>query len=174
MSKRAVLGVILKRVLELLVSLLNVDAHANSDKQKSTSDNQDNDKRATLGLLFGLEGLGRNNGVSRLGNNLSVISIETNSVIGEVQHHIVAAEESVSDEVSLLLGSILPVHEELASILGHRLVVGINIRKLNINSVVLFLKRQNVLSVVLVSLLITLSSIEVEEDILNVAADATA
>ena len=85
--------------LELVVLLLNVDAHTDSNEQKSASDYQNDYQRAHTCLLIWFEGLGRSHGVTRLLNYLPVVSIEANLLmlgVSEVEHHVVVAEESVS------------------------------------------------------------------------------
>lgn len=139
-SERAVLGLICEIAVELLVSLLNVNAHTDGNEQKSASDDQDDNQRATLGLFVLLVGLRRRgDGVILLLDDLSVVSIETDHVAGVVQHDIVAAEEGIAYQVSLLFRAILAVDEELASILSLRLVVGVDVGNLNIDGIVTLL-----------------------------------
>lgn len=71
-----------------------------------------------------------NLGLGSRDSNFPVVSIEANVLVLRVrvvQHDIVVAEEGISNKVSRLWRSILPIDEELASVLGCRLVVGANI-----------------------------------------------
>lgn len=71
--------------------------------------------------------------------DLSVVSVEANHVAGVVQHDIVAAEESIADQVSLLFRAVLAIDKEFASILSLRLVVGVDVGNLNIDGIITLL-----------------------------------
>lgn len=142
MSERAVLSLVLEISVELLVSLLDVDADTDGDKQKSASDDQDDNKRITL-LLILLVGLGRRDwvdGVVWLVDDFGVISVEADHFACVVQHDIVAAEQGIADQVSLVLeGSILAVDKELACIISLRLVVDVRVGNLLVDGIVTLL-----------------------------------
>ena len=131
MSERAVLSLVLEISVKLLVSLLDVDADTDGDKQKSASDDQDDNQRITLGLIILLVGLGRRNRVDRvvwLVDNLGIISVKADHFAGIVQHDVVAAEQGIADQVSIVLeGSVLAVDKELACIISLRLVVDVHV-----------------------------------------------
>ena len=104
MSEGAVLGIVVELSLKLFVSLLNVDADTDGDEQKRACDDQNHNKRAAL-VIFGggggrLNGLG---GIARLIGDFPVVSIEANVLVEgvcEVEHHIVVAEDGVSNGIA--------------------------------------------------------------------------
>lgn len=133
--------------LKFFVSLLNVDADTDGDEQKCAGDNQyDNERVAFVAgwqrfllrlLILGLIG------------DLPVISIEADVLvilIRVVQHHVVVGEKGVSDDISLLIGSLLTVDEELAGVIIQSLVKGSQVGQLPVNSIVIRFHRKNVRS----------------------------
>ena len=121
MSKGAVLGIFMEFILKFFVSLLNVDANTDRNEQKRTSNDQNDNKRATFIITTGSGGLVRLGGVTRLVGNLPVVSIETNGLavnVSVVQHNVVVGEKSVSNDISPLWGSVLAINEELTGLLG--------------------------------------------------------
>jgi len=102
-SEGAVLGIVVELSLKLFVSLLNVDADTDGDEQKRACDDQNHNKRAAL-VIFGgggrLVGFG---GIARLICDSPVVSIEANVLVDgvcEVEHHIVVAEDGVSNGIA--------------------------------------------------------------------------
>jgi hypothetical protein len=142
-SERAILSLVLEISVELLVSLLDVDADTDGHEQKSASDDQDDNQRITLGFIFLLVGLGRRDrvdGVVWLVDDLGVISVEADHFVGIVQHDVVAAEQGIADQVSLVLeGSVLAVDKELACIISLRLVVDVRVGNLLVDGIVTLL-----------------------------------
>ena len=162
MSERAVFGVVVEFSLKLFVSLLNVDADTDGDEQKCAGDDQNDNKRAAfvVGRSDGLVG----DDITRLVSDLPVVSIEADVLvegISVVQHHVVVAEKGVSNDISLVWGSILTVDEELAGVVVQSLVVRSKIWELPVNSVVILIQGQNVLSKVFICLFIRLGSVEI-------------
>jgi hypothetical protein len=161
-SERAVFGVVVEFSLKLFVSLLNVDADTDGDEQKCAGDDQNDNKRAAfvVGRSDGLVG----DDITRLVSDLPVVSIEADVLvegISVVQHHVVVAEKGVSNDISLVWGSILTVDEELAGVVVQSLVVRSKIWELPVNSVVILIQGQNVLSKVFICLFIRLGSVEI-------------
>ena len=162
MSERAVFGVIVEFSLKLFVSLLNVDADTDGDEQKCAGDDQNDNKRAAfvVGRSDGLVG----DDITRLVSDLPVVSIEADVLvegISVVQHHVVVAEKGVSNDISLVWGSILTVDEELAGVVVQSLVVRSKIWELPVNSIVILIQGQNILSKVFICLFIRLGSVEI-------------
>lgn len=162
MSERAVFGVVVEFSLKLFVSLLNVDADTDGDEQKCAGDDQNDNKRAAfvVGRSDGLVG----DDITRLVSDLPVVSIEADVLvegISVVQHHVVVAEKGVSNDISLVWGSILTVDEELAGVVVQSLVVRSKIWELPVNSIVILIQGQNVLSKVFICLFIRLGSVEI-------------
>jgi hypothetical protein len=161
-SERAVFGVIVEFSLKLFVSLLNVDADTDGDEQKCAGDDQNDNKRAAfvVGRSDGLVG----DDITRLVSDLPVVSIEADVLvegISVVQHHVVVAEKGVSNDISLVWGSILTVDEELAGVVVQSLVVRSKIWELPVNSIVILIQGQNILSKVFICLFIRLGSVEI-------------
>jgi len=161
-SERAVFGVVVEFSLKLFVSLLNVDADTDGDEQKCAGDDQNDNKRAAfvVGRSDGLVG----DDITRLVSDLPVVSIEADVLvegISVVQHHVVVAEKGVSNDISLVWGSILTVDEELAGVVVQSLVVRSKIWELPVNSIVILIQGQNVLSKVFICLFIRLGSVEI-------------
>jgi hypothetical protein len=173
-SEGAVLGIVVELSLKLFVSLLNVDADTDGDEQKCACDDQNHNKRATLGVFGGggrLVGLG---GIARLIGDFPVVSIEADVLVllvRVVQHHVVVGEKGVSDDISLLIGSLLTVDEEFASIIIQSLVKGSQVGQLPVNSIVILAHGQNVLSEVLSCLVIRFGSVEIKIDIKKLVSD---
>lgn len=162
MSERAVFGVVVEFSLKLFVSLLNVDADTDGDEQKCAGDDQNNNKRAAFVVGGGDRLVGDD--ITRLVSDLPVVSIEANVLVGGVsvvQHHVVVAEKSVSNDISLVWGSILTVDEELAGVIVQSLVVRSKIWELPVNSIVILIQGQNVLSKVFICLFIRFGSVEI-------------
>ena len=162
MSERAVFGVVVEFSLKLFVSLLNVDADTDGDEQKCAGDDQNDNKRAAfvVGRSDGLVG----DDITRLVSDLPVVSIEADVLvegISVVQHHVVVGEKGVSNDISLVWGSILTVDEELAGVVVQSLVVRSKIWELPVNSVVILIQGQNVLSKVFFCLFIRFGSVEI-------------
>lgn len=162
MSERAVFGVVVEFSLKLFVSLLNVDADTDGDEQKCAGDDQNDNKRAAfvVGRSDGLVG----DDITRLVSDLPVVSIEADVLvegISVVQHHVVVAEKGVSNDISLVWGSILTVDEELAGVVVQSLVVRSKIWELPVNSIVILIQGQNVLSKVFICLFIRFGSVEI-------------
>jgi hypothetical protein len=161
-SERAVFGVVVEFSLKFFVSLLNVDADTDGDEQKCAGDDQNDNKRAAfvVGRSDGLVG----DDITRLVSDLPVVSIEADVLvegISVVQHHVVVAEKGVSNDISLVWGSILTVDEELAGVVVQSLVVRSKIWELPVNSIVILIQGQNVLSKVFICLFIRLGSVEI-------------
>jgi len=161
-SERAVFGVVVEFSLKLFVSLLNVDADTDGDEQKCAGDDQNDNKRAAfvVGRSDGLVG----DDITRLVSDLPVVSIEADVLvegISVVQHHVVVAEKGVSNDISLVWGSILTVDEELAGVVVQSLVVRSKIWELPVNSIVILIQGQNILSKVFICLFIRLGSVEI-------------
>ena len=96
-----------------------------------------------------------NLGLGSRDRNFPVVTIEANVLvlwICVVQHDVVVAEEGISNKVSRLWRSILPIDEELASVLGCRLVVRAYIWNRIFDSEVFFLHCENILSELFVCL----------------------
>ena len=162
MSERAVFGVVVEFSLKLFVSLLNVDADTDGDEQKCAGDDQNNNKRAAFVVGGGDRLVGDD--ITRLVSDLPVVSIEANVLVGGVsvvQHYVVVAEKSVSNDISLVWGSILTVDEELAGVIVQSLVVRSKIWELPVNSIVILIQGQNVLSKVFICLFIRFGSVEI-------------
>jgi hypothetical protein len=131
--------------LKFFVSLLNVDADTDGDEQKCAGDDQyDNERVAFVAgwqrLLLRLLILG-------LVGDLPVVSIEADVLVllvRVVQHHVVVGEKGVSDDISLLIGSLLTVDEELAGVIIQSLVKGSQVGQLPVNSIVIRFHRKNV------------------------------
>jgi hypothetical protein len=162
-SERAVFGVVVEFSLKLFVSLLNVDADTDGDEQKCTGDDQNDNKRAAF-IGRGLRLVG--NDITRLVSDLPVVSIEADVLVvgvSVVQHHVVVAEKGVSDDVSLVWGSILTVDEELAGVIVQSLVVRSKnwVWELPVNSIIILIQGQNVLSKVFICLFIRFGSVEI-------------
>ena len=121
MGKGVVFGILMEFSLKLFISLLDVDAHTDSDEQKRTSDDQNDNQRATIAITTGGGRLVRLGGITRFIGNLPVVSIETDLLavfVSVVQHNVVVGEESISNDVSPFWGLILAVNEELTGLLG--------------------------------------------------------
>ena len=164
MSERAVFGVVVEFSLKLFVSLLNVDADTDGDEQKCAGDDQNDNKRAAfvVGRSDGLVG----DDITRLVSDLPVVSIEADVLadgISVVQHHVVVGEKGVSNDISLVWGSILTVDEELAGVIVQSLVVRSKnwVWELPVNSIIILIQGQNVLSKVFICLFIRLGSVEI-------------
>ena len=163
MSERAVFGVVVEFSLKFFVSLLNVDADTDGDEQKCAGDDQNDNKRAAFAITAGSDGLVGDD-ITRLVSNLPVVSIEADVLvdgISVVQHHVVVGEKGVSNDISLVWGSILTVDEELAGVIVQSLVVESKIWELPVNSVVILIQGQNVLSKVFICLFIRFGSVEI-------------
>lgn len=163
MSERAVFGVVVEFSLKLFVSLLNVDADTDGDEQKCAGDDQNDNKRAAF-VVGGGDGLLIRLLVTRLVSDLPVVSIEADVLVdgvSVVQHHVVVSEKGVSNDISLVWGSILTVDEELAGVIVQSLVVRSKIWELPVNSIVILIQGQNVLSKVFICLFIRFGSVEI-------------
>jgi len=161
-SERAVFSVVVEFSLKLFVSLLNVDADTDGDEQKCAGDDQNDNKRAAfvVGRSDGLVG----DDITGLVSDLPVVSIEADVLvegISVVQHHVVVGEKGVSNDISLVWGSILTVDEELAGVIVQSLVVESKIWELPVNSIVILIQGQNVLSKVFICLFIRFGSVEI-------------
>lgn len=164
MSERAVFGVVVEFSLKLFVSLLNVDADTDGDEQKCAGDDQNDNKRATFVVRRGDRLVGDD--ITRLVSDLPVVSIEADVLvdgISVVQHHVVVSEKGVSNDISLVWGSILTVDEELAGVIVQSLVVRSKnwVWELPVNSIVILIQGQNVLSKVFICLFIRFGSVEI-------------
>lgn len=108
----AVCGRTLKLGLKSLVSLLNEDTSTYSHEQECTSDHCDDKNWVIRRSISGRKGLERLGLVDH-----PVLTIEAKSRVGVFKAHVVSTEESISQEISCLIGVVLSVDKELTNIL---------------------------------------------------------
>jgi hypothetical protein len=109
--------------LKFFVSLLNVDADADSDEQKCAGDDQDDNDRVAF-VVAGLKILILFLLILGLLGDLPVVPIEADALVhgvSVVQHHVVVCEKGIADDVSAIYGFVA-VDEELAGVIKQSLV----------------------------------------------------
>lgn len=94
--ERAVLSVVVELILQLLVSLLDVDANTDCDKEESTCDDQNDNQGVAVSIVRqnfrAWQGIG----------NSPIVSVEADPIMGIVECNVVAVKEGVANKVSLL------------------------------------------------------------------------